>query len=752
MTWVRAPLAPLALVFALGIAVAPWVAPASAWGAWGVGLVWGVSLTMLGRPGVATAFVLATVAALGALRAAPVPPPPNDVRRLDLPAAARVEGRMAAEPVVFAPDRARLLLDVDRVDGHPRSGRVQLTVNGPLPALAEGQRIDAEVRLHRAAGFRNPGVFDYARFLERAGIGVVGSARADRITPLDDPRPPWHARARRAAREAIQRALPPVSAALLEGLLLGERSGLPREIDEAFRLAGVYHVLAVSGFNVALIAGSVFGLLTLARLGRRTTAAVAMAAVVGFAFVVGPQASVLRATVMGVLVLGAVLLDREASVLNGLALAALLLLAVRPGDLADPGFQLSFAATGGIVLAPLPRRWLPGALGVSLAAQAAVLPIGLVHFNQVSTIGVLANLGVIPLAGIATIVGFLGVVASWASETAGAVLLGATWPALLALRGLVAVAATIPGALVHLPAPPWTAVVAYAAALGLALTAWHLRRTRLDTARTAGGAALTALAVAAALGAWPLLRPPDGRLRLTVLDVGQGDALVLETPGGRALLIDAGPGGPMRLDAGDRVVAPFLWNRGHLRLAAAVTTHADQDHAGGMAAIRRHFAIGETLAAGRRYWIDGVSVLTLADPAGTTRNESALVVRVDHGTASFLLASDIPATTEESLATSKAPLTATVLKVAHHGSAESSTRRFLDRVRPVAAVISVGRRNPYGHPAPAALARLDAAGALVYRTDRDGAVIFETDGATLRVIRWRPGVVDRYCLDPERVC
>src|SRR2546425_1183232 len=338
------------------------------------------------RRATATGCLLAGLAAVGAIRATPSPLSADHIGRLDVPAVAHVTGRLAAEPVTFAVERTRLLLDVERVDDEPRTGRLPVTLYGAAPPLTEGQRVAGEMRLNSAAGFRNPGGFDYGEFLRREGMPVVASARVDRLTILDDPLPRWNVRARRAAREAIARTLPPTSAALLGGLLLGDRADLPREVDDGFRRAGVYHVLAVSGFNVALIAGAVFSLLTLAHCGRRLAALGAMAAVLGFAFIVGPEPSVLRAVVMGVLVLGAVLLERDASVLNGLALAALLILAVRPNDLADPGFQLSFAATAGIVLAPLPRGLVWGSLGVSIAAQLAVLPIALWHFNQLSTI------------------------------------------------------------------------------------------------------------------------------------------------------------------------------------------------------------------------------------------------------------------------------------------------------------------------------------------------------------------------------
>lgn len=761
MPWLRTPLVPLAIAFGAGIALGGSVATALVWSVWLTGVGAALICLALGRLRVTAALLLIGVAAVGALRATPLSLALDHVARLALPRATTVTARLDVEPTRFARDRTRLVLEVEDVAGAPRSGRVQVTVYGEPPVLGEGQRVRAEVRLHRASGFRNPGGFDYARHLERNGIFVVGTARAERLTVLDDPGPPWHVRVRRGAREAIERALPSASAALLAGLLLGERTALPPEVDTGFRRAGVYHVLAVSGFNVALIAGATFALLILVRFPRRAAAAVAVVVVAGFAAVVGPQPSVLRAAIMATLILGALLVEREASVLNSLALAALVILALRPGDLHDPGFQLSFAATAGIVAAPLPRGIVAGAVGVSLAAELAVLPITLIHFNQLSVVGPLANLGAVPLAGVATIVGLAGIAGSWLMTTAGDVLLNATWPVLIALRALVAVVAAPSWALVHLPAPAWPATACYVAALLLGLGWWRLRTVRPRASRTTAALAVTSLAIALAIAAWPLVRPPDGRLRVLVLDVGQGDAIVVETPEGRALLIDAGGGGPMRLDAGERVVAPVLWNRGLLRLAGAVATHDDRDHAGGLAAIRRLFVVGEgwTIEELRRAprVFGGVRVTALSGPDALPgprlrRNDNALVLRLDYGLVSYLLASDITAATEARLLAIGAPLAATVLKVAHHGSRGSSTPEFLRAVRPLVAVISVGARNAYGHPSPETLERIAAVGATLYRTDRDGAVILETDGRSLTVTRWASREIERYCLDPETVC
>jgi competence protein ComEC len=393
-----------------------------------------------------------------------------------------------------------------------------------------------------------------------------------------------------------------------------------------------------------------------------------------------------------------------------------------------------------------------GALGVSVAAQLPVLPIALVHFNQLSTIGVVANLAVVPLAGVATVLGLLGVAAAAVTDWLATAAFGAVWPVLLALRGVVALAAAIPGATLHLPAPGPASCACYVAGLALALAAWHMREDARRGRRVAS-AAVALLGGAVALWAWPMMAPSPGTLRVTVLDIGQGDAIVIQAPDGRAMVVDAGTGGPWRLDVGERVVAPFLWNRGVLRLETALTTHADIDHAGGMGAVQRLIGVREPWEAQTPRAFGGAWLTPLTVDTDSRRtNDHALVLRVELGLASILLASDIETAAEHALVAARAPLAATVLKVAHHGGATSSTPAFLAAVRPALAVVSVGARNAYGHPDPATLARLAAAGARVYRTDRDGAILIETDGRSLSVTRWADRRVERLCLDPESVC
>jgi len=792
MRWLEAPLVPLAGATALGIATSAWIAT-PAWsllcaGALALGLT---SLALaLGATRLATAGLLLLAVLLGVVRAISDPLPADHIARVAFGPRVSVEGRLAEEPVRWSADRTRLLIDLDGLrdglDLRTVSGRIQVTLYGETPPVGEGQRVALDLKLSPPRAFKNPGAFDYPAFLRREGILLVGSGRADSLVALTADDPPWPVWVKRWAVSTTAGHLPATSAALLGGLLLGEKTGLPPEASEAFRRAGVYHILAVSGFNVALLASSVFFVLSTLGVPRRVTAVVAGAALVGFALVVGGQASVLRATVMGLLLLGALLLDRESQLMNALALAVLLLLAWRPGDLGEPGFQLSFAATAGIIhLAPPLTSWLIGKrwpgwlaapMAVSLGAQAAVTPVMLVHFNQLSLIGIVANLVVVPMAAVGTTLGMLALLTAAVSAWAADVLFQALWPLLLALRAAVWVAARVPGAMVHLPAPSWAAIAAWCVALALL--------PYLGSRRWIRATVMVSLALVLGLSIWPWVAPDNGRLRVTFLDVGQGDAILVELPEGQRLLVDGGPGGNQRLDLGERVLAPFLWNRPTQRLDVVALTHPDSDHSGGLRAVLTRFGVREfwengrwitgteetlraversgacrrTLVAGQRLWL-GSALLTVLNPDGSRplddpppegQNEESLVLRLDWRGFSLLLTGDLGGPGEERLLADHAPVRALALKVGHHGSRYSSTGAFLDAVEPAVAIISVGARNSFGHPTPEVLGRLEAAGARIYRTDRDGAVILETDGITLSITRWASGTVERLDLDPER--
>jgi competence protein ComEC len=766
-----APLLPVALAFAagvgLGLAVVPpgWLVPA------GLGLaVLLVAAARRGRPGVAGAGAVVLLLLAGWARTGlPDPLPPVSGLR---PGTVPIEGVVTGEAETEGPRSLVPFLVTAIVTGDgaaPASGQLALHLYGPPPALVPGERARATVRLSAVRPFRNPG--DAAsRSQAREPPRILAVGRSDAVERLPDtggPAPPWWLRVRLWIHAVIRRELPPVSGALLEGLVVGERRGLPPSLLADFRAAGVLHVLAISGFNVALVAGATFGALRLLAVPRRMAAALVLVTLAGFALVVGAQASVLRATVMGGLFLTAILLGRETGTWNSLAAALIGLLLLEPGSLADPGLQLSFAATAGLLhLGPPIRAWLAcwlprpvaAALAVSAGAQLAVTPLTAVHWSQVSLLGVVANLVVVPLAGALTVLGSAALCVASVSETASHLAFQSAWALLVALRLVVRAAAAVPDAVVPVPAPPPLAVVAVTAAL-----VWAPWAARTGSRLAVGlmGALAVATTLAGAL--------PDGRLHILTLDVGQGEAVLVRAPDGHTLLVDTGGGGPGRLDRGERVVLPALRRAGVRRLTALALTHGDPDHAGGLASVLGGLPVEEVwvpagtaeapwqaavvesgvarriLGRGDRLWLGPVRLTVLhpsreepgpPDHPARATNHGSLVLRVDWGRAALLLTGDAEAAAEREVLAAGLPVGASVLKVGHHGSRHASSAPFLAAVAPRIAVVSAGARNPFGHPSPAVLARLAQAGVAVYRTDVDGAVDVETDGERLWVRRW----------------
>jgi competence protein ComEC len=765
---VSAPLLPLALAFALGVALGLAIDPPAWLGPVGLAAAAGLCLVGRGRSRAAASAGVLLLCALAGWARVPLPDPFPPVRGIP-PGPAVLEGFVGGAPEVEGP-RTRFPLVLQRAGpepGQPASGALSVSLYGPAPPLAPGDRVRVTGEVRALEPFRNPG-FEPRQprapryFATTRAAGVAARPPA----PL-----PWWLRTRLWIHAVIGRHLPPVSAALLEGLLIGERRQLPPSLLEDFRRAGVYHVLAISGFNVALVAGSVFLLFRLVRLPAPLAAALALATLLAFAAVVGGQPSVLRATVMGGLFLAAGLLGRESRVWNSLAAALLALLALDPGSLAEPGLQLSFAATAGLLhVGPWIRTrltpWCPGpiasALAVSAGAQLGVTPVMLLQFGQLSPLGVGANLLVVPLAALLTTGGVLTLAVAAASEALAHPLFQSLWLLLVLLRLVVRAAATLPGAILYVPPPPAPAVAAFA--LALILAPWVRGRW--------AAAGVTVLVLGAGAGAIAAARP-DGLVRLVVLDVGQGEAILVRAPEGPALLVDTGGGGPGRGDRGERVVVPALRRLGIHRLAALALTEGAPDHAGGLPGVLAGLPVDAVwipdgsqdapwlepvIASGRpwtalhrgdRRWIGSVLVTVLhpPPPAAPAEGEPSdrgpaepLVLRIDWGLFAAVLATGGGAGAEATVLRAEPPLGATVLKVGGNGSRRSSRPEFLAAVDPQLAVIPVGARNPFGHPAGAVLERLGAVGARVFRTDRDGAVDIRTDGRRVWVRAWgRPG-------------
>jgi len=553
-----------------------------------------------------------------------------------------------------------------------------------------------------------------------------------------------------------------VRRALVLGVVLGEDEGLPEPVREDFRASGLAHLLAVSGQNVAFLALGVYGLGWLLRLSKLVRELATLGAIAAYVLAVGWQPSVIRAGVAGALVSLAWLAARPRDRWHFLALGALVLLAWAPTSLLDPGFQLSFAAVAGMFLGvPRLRARLDGyplpagvvdVLGVAVVCGLVTAPIVLFHFGEAPVYTVPANAVAFPAAPVVLGLGLLAAAADPLSpEAATALAWLAGWAAAW-LEFVARVFGSLPGAQVGAR----TALVA-TLVVGLVWVGFRQPRLRLSGRGSAVSLAVAGLVLVAGASAWSLRPTPvwdaPAGLRVTFLDVGQGDAVLLETPSAR-LLVDQGPP--------EANVAGQLRQMGIRSLSAVVLTHPQRDHVGGAADVIRQLHVGavldpklaatgpereEAMAAARgrgvpirivrtgsEFKAGGlvVRVLWPPDPGLPSEdpNLNATVLSASYGETDVFLPADA-----ESDVTARLRLGAfEVLKVAHHGSVDPGLDEQLRVLRPRVAVISAGRSNDYGHPRPETLAALAAVpGLALYRTDMQRRVVVESDGRRIRV-------------------
>ena len=618
--------------------------------------------------------------------------------------------------------------------------------------------------------------------MARRGVTLVGTVKSGALVDVVA-RGSAAAEAAAAARAFVRRAIgeaiggwSPRAAGVVTAIVIGDRAGLGVETQRRLQEAGTYHVIAISGGNIAILAGLALGVFRLAGVLGRSAMLTAIAGLLAYAYLVGGGASVDRATLMAVVYLAARAIDLRGPPFNALALVAAILVATRPLTIADPGFLLTFGATWAVLAAaplaataalPFPLREASALLVASIAAEAMLFPVAAALFSRVTVAGLVLNFAAIPLMAVSQVAGMAAVVTFLLSKTAAAAL---GWVAAMAAEGLVRSAdfvRVVPAVTWRVAPPNRMAVVLYYSGL---VVLWRLSRTRWPVRGRACRAGASIVAVCA--GLWILLQPwtlwasrGDGRLHVTFLDVGQGDSAFVQFPRGATMLVDAGgSGGGSSFDVGDRVVAPVLRRAGVRRLSTLALSHGDADHIGGARSILEEFrpstvwegipvppfeplralhaeawtrrSAWTNVQAGDTTLVDDVMVLVhhpgLPDwERQDVRNDDSIVLELRWREVSIVLTGDIGSEVEQQMAPRLAPSRLRVVKVPHHGSLTSSSADFVQALRPQAAVISVGRSNSFGHPAAAVLARYRDAGAEIFRTDRDGAVILDTEGGTL---------------------
>lgn len=634
-----------------------------------------------------------------------------------------------------------------------------------MQELRAGERWQLTVRLRRPHGLLNPHGFDYEAWMLERGTrasGYVRSGSGNRRVDVLVARPQYLVeRMREAVRARIQSALGSAPyAGVLTALAVGDQRGIDQMQWQVFTRTGVNHLISISGLHVTMISGLAFALvywawrrsagLTLGLPARKAAAVAGLLAAIAYAWLSGYAVPAQRTVYMLAVVAAALWSGRLSSASVVLCAALFVVVLIDPWAVLAPGFWLSFGAVGLILYVSVGRigqeHWFSAWARVQWTITLGLVPLLLALFQQISLVSPLANAVAIPVVSLVVVpLTLVGVLLPFD------LVLHLAHFVMALCGGMLEWMSALPLAVWQQHAPPqWTVAVAMAAILWLMLP-------RGFPARWVGVAGLLPLFLVE-----PAL-PAPGELKLTVLDVGQGLAVVAQTRN-HALLYDAGPAYGPQIDSGNRVIVPYLRASGVRVLSGMIVSHGDNDHSGGANSVLQamapewlltsvaadHPSIARAAAvtrceAGKLWQWDGVE-FELLHPAREhymrekfRGNDRGCVLRITTGETSVLLVADIEQKSErELLASVPDKLPARVLLVPHHGSRTSSSPDFVTRVNPAFALVAAGYRNRFGHPKDEVLDRYRALGSRIFRTDLDGALIVEVTGdGAISVQRYR---------------
>jgi competence protein ComEC len=702
---------------------------------------------------------------------------------------AAVRGRIDSAPQVDG-DRLLFCLRVEQLQGEgvaksiPHE-RIQVSVHlrneqewGQAQRWERGFQVEMPLILERPPPARNPGGFDYRAYLYRQQIHwssrVEGLEKIQVLSSSSVDVRVWVDRWRKCLGEKITHLYTKDQAGLMRAMLLGERKELDEETAQEYQELGIIHLLSISGYNVGIFVIGLYWILRRLRLTKEKAAGLMLPFLLLYVLLTGAEAPVVRAALMAGMACIAVVGRRFQDTLSFMALSLLIQLWWNPYQWMEAGFQLSYLITAAllVMVPPLVERlpfgwyWIRQAIVVTVVAQIISFPILIWHFHQFSFISWLANLFVVPIISLLIVpVGTLALLVSLLSEWVGTGLarfssfwlqivdIGVDWLLQFAWADRSWVS----------PHGGW--ILVYGLLVYFTWVSWIAGRLYERRFRYLTSCSLLLWLVLAQQ--WPQWVRDE--TRLTFLDVGQGDAAVIETRGGKVILIDGGgtfsfPKKEWQIrkipyDVGKKVLVPYLQSRGIQQIDTIVITHGDADHIEGLQAVAEQFSVKQVIhnphppaspieAKLLQTWVDRQTEM-LTVPQGTaweleqgvkwqflhpdekhllgkTRklNDDGIVVLLSIYGYSILMTGDIEASAEDQILQTCHLSKVHLLKVAHHGSRTSTQARWLQVVQPQIAVISVGKKNRYGHPTPEVLQRLHQFGAQVMRTDEQGAITF----------------------------
>jgi len=683
--------------------------------------------------------------------------------------------------------RTDSIFRVRSIEKEPRSVMAAIRLNKGeifLEGMEYGKKVELIGILEPFPFQRNPGEFDYGKYLalnDIQGVISVNGLQGVRMNELHKNNifRTWIYSAQHSLYRIIDSLHAPQHSGFLKGIIFGYRGDIPPDVKQSFIDSGTIHILAVSGSNVAFVAFIFFSLFGFFRISRRTIAGAAIFGLVVYMLLTGSSPSVVRATIMIIILLCGVLFERKVDIYNSIGTAAIILLMWNTNTLFDIGFQLSFSAVISIVFF-YPRlasliSFVPGRLkkikavdaglklfAVSLAAQLGTIPFTAYYFSRVSIISLVANIPVVPISGINTFIGAAEImiypISSFISKLYAAANDFLVW----FLLEFVKQAASVPFASIETWNFPALSAIGYFILLFCTFNV-NIPRIRVWT--------FIFFLVAGNIFIYEYIwNSFPAKLVATVIDIGQGDAVLLEFPNGKRMLVDTGPSS-QQFDAGVRTILPLLKHKGIGKLDYLLITHPHSDHIGGALSIIKSIKV-DTLVmaelysenrlvrdvmqiarernvgmkaafAGSRIQIDTNARVYLLWPAkdkctGMNANNSSVVLKVHYGKSSLLLAGDAENDAEQNMIRRyNAFLSSGILKVGHHGSITSAGEEFLNIVHPQKAIISVGNHNQFRHPSPFTINRLMSHAVEIERTDKSGAIIFDNDGSRWQQRKWK---------------
>jgi len=700
----------------------------------------------------------------------------------------QIQGVVAEAPRITVgtddSEKIRYIVEVQSVGKNKApvfaDGSMYVYVSQPVtkPVARIGDVVTATGVVKALHGYQNPGIIDTVASAKRQGITArLNLGKSDvKITKANVH--PFLRKAdelRNNLRAAMETVMSKEDAAVLFAMLFGGYDGIKPELLDSFTATGIIHILSVSGSHITLLAGTLVWLGRVLRFKSSVMAALLTLVILAYTVLAGCVSPAVRAAVMGILTFAALAFEREADARRILSLLGLLMILLKPQLIYDISFQLSFAATGGLLyFAPFLKgkldflpKWLAANLSITLAAQIMVLPFLAWYFNSVSVSSLLANLLVVPILEYVIVLGLTAGLFGLVLPVAQSILFALCSLSIGFAYEITSFIARIPGGSIYLPSGGIVIGLGYYLCLAGWVQYGRVKEMcrRLDWTHYKQVLCVLSFLVITAF-VWQYNR--DQPLSVHFIDVGQGDAVLIVSPQGKAAMIDTGGILNSDFDIGERVDLPYLRHYGVTKLDYLILTHVHVDHAGGAGSILRKIPVDHIITgrenrqeyaqvfkmglenerskamipayAGQTIFLDNVKmeIIHAMDAVqGGTGNEASNVIKISYGQHSFLITGDLTEAEEKQMIAKSVDMRSTVLKVGHHGSKTSSSQEFLDAVHPSYGVISVGADNKFGHPDQVVLDRLAQKYIRFWRTDEAGAIVFSSDGKRLDVRMFR---------------